>query len=53
MANKRVLWADNLKGFLILLVVAGHVLQSAIDTHINGIHSICHCFFSYRGLYTL
>ena len=38
MANKRVLWADNLKGFLILLVVAGHVLQSAIDTHINGIY---------------
>ena len=35
--NERCIWVDNLKGFLIILVVAGHVLQSAIDAHIQSV----------------
>ena len=31
MSNKRLLWADNLKGFLILLVVLGHTIQYSVS----------------------
>jgi len=31
----RILWADNLKGFLILLVVFGHVIQFSIPDYKN------------------
>lgn len=36
MASQRVFWVDNLKGILIILVVAGHVLQSAIDMNMTS-----------------
>ena len=35
MSSKRLLWADNLKGFLILLVVLGHVLQYFYPGYVN------------------
>ena len=38
MTNQRVIWIDNLKGFLIIMVVAGHVLQTAIDSNIDSIY---------------
>lgn len=30
----RVQWIDSLKGFLIVLVVLGHVVQSMIDSNV-------------------
>lgn len=33
MSNQRIFWADNLKGFLIILVVLGHVIQYSYDSY--------------------
>lgn len=45
MASQRMHWVDNLKGFLIFLVVVGHILQSAIDAHIDT--EVMSCIFDW------
>lgn len=61
----RVLWIDSLKGFLIFLVVLGHVVQSMIDSNMfpsnkDGLVSLFEwiysfhmpLFFLYQDMYT-
>ena len=38
--QKRNIWLDNVKGFLIICVVAGHFLESGIDYDSNMCKSL-------------
>ena len=36
--KKRLIWADSLKMYLMLLVILGHAIQSALEADIDGSH---------------
>ena len=38
MANVRLIWADSLKGWLILLVILGHAIQSTLGEECDSNH---------------
>lgn len=63
MAKERLIWADSLKGCLMLLVILGHAIQSTLGTDCDSSHlwNIIYSFhmpafmavsgwFAYRGL---
>lgn len=39
MSNKRLIWADSLRGWLMLLVIFGHAIQSTIGEDCNNNHT--------------
>lgn len=49
--QKRNIWLDNVKGFLIICVVAGHFLESGIDYHSNMCKSLFCLFTVFTCLY--
>ena len=46
--QKRNIWLDNVKGFLIICVVAGHFLESGIDYHSNMCKSLFLFIYSFH-----
>lgn len=38
MANSRLIWADSLKGWLMLLVILGHAIQKCLGAYCNDNH---------------
>lgn len=46
MVKERLLWADSLKGWLILLVILGHAIQSVlrVDCYSNHLWNIIYSF---------
>lgn len=38
MNNSRLIWADSLKGWLILLVILGHAIQSTLGADCDSNH---------------
>ena len=38
MAKERLIWADSLKGWLILLVILGHAIQSTLGANCDNSH---------------
>lgn len=47
-AQKRNIWLDNVKGFLIICVVAGHFLESGIDYHSSMCKSLFLFIYSFH-----
>ena len=47
-AQKRNIWLDNVKGFLIVCVVAGHFLESGIDYHSSMCKSLFLFIYSFH-----
>lgn len=65
MANERLIWADSLKGWLILLVILGHAIQSTLgaDCYNDHLWNLIYSFhmpafmavsgwLAYRGIFT-
>lgn len=46
--QKRNIWLDNVKGFLIICVVTGHFLESGIDYHSNMCKSLFLFIYSFH-----
>lgn len=38
MANERLIWADSLKGYLMILVILGHAIQSVLVDNFSTNH---------------